>query len=101
MVKRLPCADQFGKRGHVEPLAKRCSAVVCGRYLWLLDRNVIQPFQRCNISSKEKKGRGKNYHEGNRWDGPGCGNGRDEAGGAARAAGSDKRRRRSGSCVRI
>ena len=39
--------------------------------------------------------------EGDRGDGPGCGNGRDEAGGAARAAGSDKRRRRSGSCVGI
>ncbi len=33
--------------------------------------------------------------------GSGRGNGRDEAGGAARAAGSDKRRRRSGSCVGI
>src|SRR5215472_12532605 len=39
--------------------------------------------------------------EGNRCDGPGCANGRDEVGGAARAAGSDKRRRRSGSCVGI
>ena len=39
--------------------------------------------------------------EGDRGDGPGCGNGRDDAGGAARAAGSDKRRRRSGSCVGI
>ena len=40
--------------------------------------------------------------EGDRCDGPGCGNGRDgEAGGAARAAGSDKRRRGSGSCVGI
>jgi hypothetical protein len=39
--------------------------------------------------------------EGDRGDGPGCGNGRDEAGGAARAAGSDKRRCRSGSCVGI
>jgi transposase len=28
--------------------------------------------------------RGDNSHEGNRCDGPGCGNGRDEAGGAAR-----------------
>ena len=34
-------------------------------------------------------------------DGPSCGNGRDEAGGAARATGSDKRPRRSGSCVGI
>jgi hypothetical protein len=39
--------------------------------------------------------------EGNRCDGPGCANGRDEAGGAARATGSDQRRRRSGSCVGI
>src|SRR6266851_3582226 len=50
----------------------------------------------CNISSKETNDQGENYHEGNRCDGPGCGNGRDDAGGAARAAGSDKRRRRSG-----
>src|SRR4051794_41047039 len=39
--------------------------------------------------------------EGDRGNGPGCGNGGDEADGAARAAGSDKRRRRSGSCVGI
>src|SRR5919201_3316299 len=39
--------------------------------------------------------------EGDRRDGPGCGNDRDDAGGAARAAGSDKRRRRSGSLVGI
>src|SRR5438132_5597920 len=39
--------------------------------------------------------------EGNRCDGAGCGNGRDEAGGAARAAGSDRRRHRSDSCVGI
>src|SRR5262245_9154491 len=48
-------------------------------------------------------GRASQYREaddeGDRGDGPGCGNGRDEAGGAARAPGSDKRRRRSGSCV--
>ena len=53
----------------------------------------------CTISNKEN--RGDNSHEGNRCDGPGCGNGRDEAGGAARAAGSDKRRHRSDSCVGI
>src|SRR5438477_4070074 len=40
--------------------------------------------------------RGENHHEGDHCDEPGCGNRRDEAGGAARAAGSDKRRRRSG-----
>src|SRR6476619_2942729 len=45
--------------------------------------------------------RGENHHEGDRGNGPGGGNGRDEAGRAARAAGSDKRRRRSGSCVGI
>src|SRR6476620_9052613 len=39
--------------------------------------------------------------EGDRGDGSGCGNGRGEAGGAARAAGSDKRRRCSDSCIRI
>src|SRR3954467_12073538 len=39
--------------------------------------------------------------EGDRGDGPGCGNGRGEAGGAARAAGGDKRRRCSDSCVGI
>src|SRR5207302_17944 len=39
--------------------------------------------------------------EGNRCDGAGCGNGRDEAGGAARAAASDKRRRRSDPCLGI
>src|SRR5262249_47855503 len=50
---------------------------------------------------QETNDRGDNSHEGDRGDGPGCGNGRDDAGGAARAAGSDKRRRRSGSCVRI
>jgi hypothetical protein len=50
---------------------------------------------------QETNDRGDNSHEGDRGDGPGCGNGRDEAGGAARAAGSDKRRRRSGSCVGI
>src|SRR6516164_6139409 len=44
---------------------------------------------------------GEAVDEGDRGNGPGCGNGRDEAGGAARAAGSDKRRRRSGSCVGI
>src|SRR5262249_41420663 len=53
----------------------------------------------CTISNKEN--RGDNSHEGNRCDGPSCGNGRDEAGGAARAAGSDKRRHRSDSCVGI
>src|SRR5262245_62048585 len=56
---------------------------------------------RWNISSKETNNRGENYHEGDRGDGRGGGNGRDEAGGAARAAGIDKRRRRSGSCVGI
>src|SRR5262249_1705182 len=39
--------------------------------------------------------------EGDRGDGPGCGNGRDEVGGAPRAAGSDKRCHRSDSCIGI
>jgi peptide-methionine (R)-S-oxide reductase len=39
--------------------------------------------------------------KGDRCNGRGCGNGRDEADGAARAAGSDKRRRCSGSCLGI
>src|SRR5215831_18370899 len=50
---------------------------------------------------QETNDRGDNSHEGDRGNGPGCGNGRDDSGGAARAAGSDKRRRRSGSCVGI
>src|SRR5262249_30485348 len=50
---------------------------------------------------QETNDRGDNSHEGNRGNGSGCGNGRDEAGRAARAAGSDKRRHRSGSCVGI
>src|SRR6516162_5242181 len=51
--------------------------------------DVERPFHPCSISTKETNDRGDNSHEGNRGDGPGCGNGRDEAGGAARAAGSD------------
>src|SRR4051794_36754621 len=39
--------------------------------------------------------------EGDCGDGRGCGDGRDDAGAAARAAGGDKRRHRSGSCVGI
>src|SRR6516165_3046650 len=66
-----------------------------------LDGDVERAFHPCNISSKETNDRGENYHEGNRGNRPGCGNGRDEAGGAARAAGSDKRRHRSDSCVGI
>src|SRR5690242_4476839 len=53
------------------------------------------------IAIYETNDRGENYHEGDRCDGPGRGNGRDEASGAARAAGSDKRRHRSGLCVGI
>src|SRR6478752_2485673 len=58
----------------------------------------------CNAATfppKRHNDRAENYHESDSSDGPGCGNGRDEAGGAARAAGSDKRRRRSDSCVGI
>ncbi|WP_198167403.1 hypothetical protein [Microbispora sp. ATCC PTA-5024] len=43
---------------------------------------------------EETTDRGDDSHESDRGDGPGCGNGRDDAGGAARAAGSDQRRRR-------
>src|SRR3954447_22690556 len=50
-------------------------------------------------STQETNGRGENDHEGNRCDGPGRGNGWDEAGGTTRAEGSDKRRRGPGSCV--
>ena len=39
--------------------------------------------------------------EGDRGDGLGCGNGRGDAGGAARAARSGEERRRSGLCVGI
>jgi NADPH:quinone reductase-like Zn-dependent oxidoreductase len=42
-------------------------------------RDVERAFQDCNISTKETNDRGENYHEGDRGDGPGCGNGRDEA----------------------
>ena len=37
-----------------------------------------------------KNSRGDDFHEGDRGNGPGCRNGRDDASGAARAAGSDK-----------
>src|SRR3954447_6340266 len=39
--------------------------------------------------------------EGDRGDGRGCGDGRDDAGRAARAAGGDQRRLRSGACVGV
>src|SRR5262249_40953034 len=63
--------------------------------------DVERAFHPCDISTKETNDRGDNSHEGNRGNGSGCGNGRDEAGRAARAAGSDKRRHRSDSCVGI
>src|SRR5262245_50614850 len=63
-----------------------------GFYSW----NILY---RWNISRANS--RGDNFHEGDRGNGPGCGNGRDDASGTARAAGSDKRRRRSGPCVGI
>jgi len=56
---------------------------------------------RTNMSPKATHDQGDNSHEGNRCDRPGGGNGRDEAGRTARAAGSDKRRYRSDSCVGI
>src|SRR5262244_1336430 len=48
-------------------------------------------FHPCNISTKETNDRGDSSHEGDRGDGPGCGNSRDEAGRAARAAGGGAR----------
>jgi uncharacterized protein (DUF427 family) len=51
-------------------------------------RNPVAYFPQTDTTHKELD------DEGNRCDGPGCANVRDEAGGAARAAGSDKRRRR-------
>src|SRR5262249_13812888 len=70
-------------------------------YLWLLALYVERASYRWNISSKETNDRGDNSHEGNRGNGPGRGIGRDEADRAARAAGSDKRRHRSDSCIGI
>src|SRR5437660_8836700 len=52
-------------------------------------------------TTKETNKRGDDSHESNRGDGRGCGNGRDDAGGAARSADGDKRRHRSDSCVGI
>src|SRR5262244_90566 len=72
-----------------------------GYALWPLALDVERAFPPCDISTKETNDRGDNSHEGNRGNGSGCGNGRDEAGRAARAAGSDKRRHRSDSCVGI
>src|SRR5262245_13789654 len=71
-----------------------------------LRKLTMAPGMRCRTGFRSlqhfhQRERGDNSHEGNRCDGPGCGNGRDEAGGAARAAGSDKRRHRSDSCVGI
>src|SRR5262249_14480663 len=67
-------------------------------------RQVANPgFYRGNIFHRGKisgaNRRGDNFHEGDRGSGQGCGTGRDAASGTARAAGSDKRRRRSGPCV--
>jgi hypothetical protein len=36
LVKPLTCTEQFGKRGHVLPLAKRCSTFAFGSYPWPL-----------------------------------------------------------------
>src|SRR5262249_18732659 len=72
-----------------------------GRRAVLPSFEVEWAFHPCSISSKETNNRGENYHEGDCGDGSGRGTGRHEAGGAARAAGSDKRRHRSGSCVGI
>src|SRR6266436_1356420 len=85
--------------------AHRCTRSALSRSagyaLWPLALDVERAFHPCDISTKETNDRGDNSHEGDRCDGPSCGNGRDEAGRAARAAGSDKRRHRSDSCVGI
>ncbi|WP_310728566.1 hypothetical protein [Streptomyces sp. N2A] len=52
-------------------------------------------------TTKETHEQGDNSHEGDRGDGPGSRNGRNDADGAARAGASDQRCRRSGSCVGI
>src|SRR5690349_3275192 len=56
---------------------------------------------RRTTSSKEANRRGDNFREGNRCDGQGGGNGRDEIDGSAEAAGSNKRRRCSDSRIGI
>src|SRR5690349_13085178 len=71
-----------------------------------LDDPSPRKYCRSSVASKSAAVQARPRHgeakdEGDRGDGPDCGNGRDEAGGAARAAGSDKRRRRSGSYVGI
>src|SRR3546814_10835025 len=79
---RFPCTTRFRSQ-----CLRRYGKYACG----VLEKVV----PRCDNYRKEAYGRGDNYDEGDRGDGPGCGNGRDDAGGAARAAGSDKRRHRS------
>src|SRR5436309_13649249 len=49
LVKPLTCTEQFGKRGHVPPLAKRCSTFAFGSYPWPLARDVERAFRRRNI----------------------------------------------------
>src|SRR5262249_34072242 len=83
----------------VRPRATRTHR--CTRPAGAVQIGWLRPFHPCNISTKETNDRGDNSHESDRGDGPGCGNGWDDAGGAARAAGSDQRPRRSGSCVGI
>jgi hypothetical protein len=58
-----------------------------GNYPWPLALDVEWAFHPCSISTKETNDRGVSSHEGDRGDGPVCGNRRDEAGRAARAAG--------------
>src|SRR5262249_19050970 len=98
---RCLCTEQFGKRGHVDHWQGAVPPSLSETSLGTWHEMSNGLFYRWNISSKETNNRGDNSHEGDRGHGPGCGNGRDEAGGAPRAAGSDKRRRRSGSCVGI
>ena len=70
-----------------------------GKALWLTDDDFHRPgpegFPSMYFSTREANDWGDNSDEGDRGDGPGCGNCRDEAGGAARAAAGDKRDRKS------
>src|ERR1700754_3861334 len=92
----LLCTEQFGKRGRVDHWRGAVPSSLTEGTHGPSALDVEWTFQRRNISTK-----GGDYHEGDRCDGPGRGNGRDDVGGAAEATGGDQRRRRSGSCVGI
>src|SRR5215208_164286 len=99
-VEPLTCTEQFGKRGHVPPLAKRCATSLseATRGAWLKMSNGHSD---AATFPPKRQMTEEQFHEDDSGDGPGCGNGRDEAGGAARAPASDKRRHRSDSCIGI